>query len=69
MTDNEKIEVLQEAFRMACQFIRENPASSMDAYFDLGMDAVKAICGGIERDPKGEEFQLFFLQKAIDKLL
>ena len=65
MTDKQ---ILGVALQMACKFIRENPASSLDAYLKFGKEAVFMLSGGMERDPEGKEFAELFIAKAIEKI-
>lgn len=63
-----KEEILYTALLKACEFIRQNPISDLDAYFKLGTDAVSALCGGAYRDPKGKEFASIFINKAVEEI-
>jgi hypothetical protein len=65
MTDKQ---ILGTALKMACKFIRENPASDLDAYLKLGKETVFILSGGTERDPEGKEFAELFIAKAIEKI-
>lgn len=60
------IKVLKLAFAKSCQFLRENPAMDMDAYFKWQL--TKCLCGGSARDPKGNEYQIAFMAQAIEEL-
>jgi hypothetical protein len=65
MTDKQ---ILGVALQMACKFIRENPASNLDAYLKFGKETVFVLAGGTERDPEGKEFAELFIIKAIEQI-
>ena len=59
--------IIMAALQEACKWIRQNPP----AYFpddDYEMH-LRICCGGLTRDPDGNEYVNYFIAKGLDKLL
>lgn len=63
---DKQIRCLQKALRKACKVLRENPPMEMDWFYE-DMDRLHILLGGMQRDPEGTEWALYFLNKSIEE--
>lgn len=63
---DKQIRCLQKALRKACKVLRENPPMEMDWFYE-DMDRLHILLGGMQRDPEGTEWALYFLNKSVEE--
>lgn len=63
---DKQIRCLQKALRKACKVLRENPPMEMDWFYE-DMDRLHILLGGMQRDPEGAEWALYFLNKSVEE--
>lgn len=67
MTLEEKYEALRRAIFEMGKFMRQNPPAVLDGYYD-DMELLAVLAGGSQRDPNGEEYCFYFVNKAIKEI-
>ena len=65
-TSEYQVKMLKQALLDVCQALREHPLD-MDWHFE-DMERLAILSGGRDRDPKGLEYAVYFLQKAKEKI-
>lgn len=66
MSLEEKNQILYTALADVCKVIREH-CVDMDWYLE-DPRRMQILSGGVLRDPEGQEFMAYFIQKAVEKL-
>ena len=59
----DNIEVIKQAFREACKFLRQHPPEDTCEHMEL----VYLVVDG-KSDPNGIRWMQYFIQKAVDKM-
>lgn len=63
MTIEEQNKILKKAIFEMGKFIRQNPPSSLDGFFEYE-GILPVLAGGMDRDPEGKEYAYYFINRA-----
>ena len=59
-------EVIEQAFRKACKYLREHPPA--DAGWDGDMAIIQILAGGMINDPEGKRWMTYFIKQVLDEM-
>ena len=63
MTIEEQNKILKKAIFEMGKFIRQNPPSVLDGFFEYE-GILPVLAGGMHRDPEGKEYVYYFVDRA-----